>query len=160
MIEGSSDTRSPAPCIIDTGIIVNKRDMQKVLADLDRVRYLHIQGGKPLSRGEGYVVEVFADPHHATIVTNHSLYLNVNSFDCLELKQGVKSQTYFDLVQEGRILRLVPLTSPLKDESADPNMNSATLEAALAQVIAAKLDAQLDEGGDMVEDWGLGNSDW
>ncbi|MDY6940056.1 MAG: hypothetical protein SWY16_20675 [Cyanobacteriota bacterium] len=159
MIDRSSNTRPPAPCIIDTGIIVNKRDMQKVLADLDRVRYLHIEAGKPLSRGEGFVVEVFSDPQHSTIVTNHSLYLNVNSFDCLELKQGVQSQTYFDLVQEGRILRLVPLTSPLKDQE-EPSMNSATLEAALAQVIAAKLDAQLDEGGDMVEDWGLGSGDW
>lgn len=157
MINHSSELKTPAPCIVDTGIVVNKRDMQRVLADLDHVRYLHIHNGKPQSRGEGCIVEVFADPNQSTLVANNSIYLNVHSFDYLELKQGVKSETYFDLVQEQRLLRLIPLTSPLKDKT-DREVNPATLEDALAQLIAAKLDAQTDENGERIsEDWEL---DW
>lgn len=151
MVNSSFNTQKPAPCIVDTGTLVNKRDMQKVLADLDRVRYIYIQNGKPMSRGEGYVVEVFADPSQSTVVTNHSLYLNVCSFDCLELKTGVRSEAYFDLVQENRLLRLIPMTSPLKEQAAS-HVNAATLEAALAGAIAAKLDAQIDEDEEL-EDW-------
>ncbi|MGB3239738.1 MAG: hypothetical protein WBB29_15690, partial [Geitlerinemataceae cyanobacterium] len=95
----------------------------------------------------------FADPQQSTVVAHHSLYINVSSFDCLELKEGVQSETYFDLVQENRLLRLIPMTSPLKDKVA-PNVNSETLEAALASAIAAKLDAHIDEINDEeVSDW-------
>ncbi|NEQ99918.1 MAG: hypothetical protein F6K30_25005 [Cyanothece sp. SIO2G6] len=77
----------PAPCIVDAGIIVNKQDMRRLLCDLGAVRYHYDQGGRCISEGEGYVVEVFSDPDEATLVTNHSLYLNVCSFDYLELSQ-------------------------------------------------------------------------
>lgn len=153
MVNSSFNTQTPAPCIVDVGTLVNKRDMQKIIADLDHVRYIYIQNGKPMSRGEGYVVEVFADPQQSTVVANHSLYINVCSFDCLELKEGVRAETYFDLVQENRLLRLIPMTSPLKDKVAS-NVNSETLEAALASAIAAKLDAQLDDLNDEeLGDW-------
>jgi hypothetical protein len=131
--------------------------MQRILADLDHVRYIHIHNGKPQSRGEGCIVEVFADPQQSTLVANNSIYLNVHSFDYLELKQGVKAETYFDLIQENRVLRLIPLTSPLKDKIGQ-TPNSASLEDALAQLIAAKLDAQeVDENGNRPEGWEL---DW
>jgi len=76
-----SNNRVVAPCIIDTGIVVNKRDIKRLLFDLGRVRYLHIQDGKIYSEGEGYVLEVFANPDRSTLIANHALYLNVHSFD-------------------------------------------------------------------------------
>ncbi|MGC9503542.1 hypothetical protein [Baaleninema sp.] len=144
MLDRSSDTRIPAPCIIETGLIVNKRDMQRVLGDLHQVRYLYLQDGEPHSRGEAYVVEVFSDPQQSTILANRSLYLNVASFDYLELKRGDGANTYFDLVQESRQLRLIPVTSPLVDRS-ESEFSDDTLESVLAQVISAKLDAQIDD---------------
>ena len=77
----------PAPCIVDSGTVVNKQDMRRVLCDLGPVQYRYTQGEHCISEGEGYVVEVFADPNEATLVTNHSLYLNICSFDYLELSQ-------------------------------------------------------------------------
>lgn len=140
-------TQFPAPCIIDTGIIVNKLDMRRLLTDLRRVRYLHIQDGNLHREAEGYVLEVFADPRRATVVVNHALYLNVYSFDYLELQLSPQQESYFDLVQENRRLRLIPLSNPLQDGGSD-NLNDADLEAVVDQVLSAKWDLNIDEDCD------------
>ncbi|MBD2311020.1 hypothetical protein H6G20_04880 [Desertifilum sp. FACHB-1129] len=138
------NTRLPAPCIINTGAIVNKRDMQRLLADLGRVRYFHLEDGQLQSEGEGYVREVFADPQQATIVANQTLYLNVYSFDYIELRQSSEQATYLDLVQDTRLLRLMPLSNPLQEQT-HRNLNVAALEAMLADVLAAGWDVQIDD---------------
>ncbi len=137
-----------APCIIDTGIVVNKLDMRRLLTDLSRVRYIHFQDGKRQSEGEGYVLEVCADPQRSTLVANHSLYLNVYSFDYLELKVSPDKETCFDLIQEGRQLRLIPLCNPLS-ERENKQFSSSALEAVLTQVLSAKLDAEIDDDGNL-----------
>ncbi|MCZ0898514.1 hypothetical protein ON021_29965 [Microcoleus sp. HI-ES] len=138
------NNRVVAPCIIDTGIVVNKRDIKRLLCDLGRVRYLHIQDGQIYSEGEGYVLEVFANPHRSTLIANHALYLNVYSFDYLELKQSPVDGAYFDLIQEGRQLRLIPLSNPLQEQFAR-NLNAAALDAVVDQVLSGNWDLQLDE---------------
>ncbi len=138
------NNRVVAPCIIDTGIVVNKRDIKRLLFDLGRVRYLHIQDGKIYSEGEGYVFEVFANPDRSTLIANHALYLNVYSFDYLELKQSPVEGAYFELIQEGRQLRLIPLSNPLQEQVAR-NLNAAALDAAVDQVLSGNWDLQLDE---------------
>lgn len=148
MIDDLSNTRVPAPCIIDNGIVVNKSDMKRILTDLGHVRYTHSQDGQVQSQGEGYIIEVFADSHQSTLIANQSIYLNVCSFDYLQLGGGAQSETYIDLVQETRHLRLIPISSPLKEQNT-PGLNSAALEAALAQVLCAKLDAQIDDDGSL-----------
>lgn len=136
--------RVSAPCIIDTGIIVNKRDIQKLLVDLGKVRYIHIQDNQIKSQGEGHVLEVFADPQQATLIANHALYLNVYSFDYLELKQSSDYETYFDLAQEGRLLRLIPLSNPLQDQ-ATRNLQAAAFDAVMDQVLSNNWDAPFDD---------------
>ncbi|MCC3419448.1 MAG: hypothetical protein JGK24_26470 [Microcoleus sp. PH2017_29_MFU_D_A] len=138
------NNRVVAPCIIDTGIVVNKRDIKRLLFDLGRVRYLHIQDGKIYSEGEGYVLEVFANPDRSTLIANHALYLNVYSFDYLELKQSPEEGSYFDLMQDGRQLRLIPLSNPLQEQVAR-NLNAAALDAVVDQVLSGNWDLQLDE---------------
>lgn len=147
MSHDRSHKRLPAPCIIDTGIIVNKLDMRRILVDLRHVSYLHIHDGNLQSQGEGYVLEVFSDRERATLVANHALYLNVHSFDYLELKQSVEKESYFDLVQENRRLRLIPLSNLLQ-ERANANLNAADLEAVVDQVLSAKWDLQIDDEGE------------
>ncbi|MFS8818970.1 hypothetical protein NW805_00655 [Synechococcus sp. W60.1] len=121
-----TDTHPCAPCIVNTGTLVNKRDIYRLLSDLARVRYFDIVDGSVRKQGEGCVVDVFQDPTAATLVVNRSLYLNVNSFDyaCLrdpaseeEIANLGKEQpgVVIDLVQDGRILRLVPLAEPRSD---------------------------------------------
>lgn len=101
----------PAPCIVDAGIVVNKQDIRRLLCDLGAVRYRYTQGERCISEGEGYVVEVFSDPDEATLVTNHSLYLNICSFDYLELSQ---------LPPQELPLRPISSKSPMPHE---PNCN-------------------------------------
>lgn len=138
-----------APCIVDTGIVVNKQDMQRLLSDLGRVRYIHIQDGQICSQGEGFVLEVFADVTRATIVANHALYLNVYSFDYLELSRGAnEDEAYFDLIQDSRQLRLIPLSNPLKEREGR-YFNASALETAIAEVLSAKLDAEIDDEGNL-----------
>lgn len=139
----SRPSRIPAPCIIDDGTIIDKQDMQRVLTDLNRVRYIHIQDGRTRSEGEGCVLEVFADPHRATMVANHALYLNVHSFDYLQLSK-IEAESYFDLIQDDRQLRLIPLSNPMQEQS-NRGINVAELEAMVAEVLSASLDVQIDD---------------
>ena len=140
------DSQLPAPCIINTGIITNKIDMGRLLADLGRVRYVYIQDGKLSSQGEGDVMEIFTNPQQATLIANHALYLNLHSFDYLELKQSLEKETYFDLMLDTTCLRLIPLSTPLQ-ERVTRNLNAGSLEAMMDQVISAKWDAEIDDDG-------------
>lgn len=140
----SGNTKLPAPCIVDTGIIVNKQDMQRLLTDLSRVRYRYSQEATLLVEDEGYVLEVFADPQRSTLVANHTLYINVYSFDYLELKRSDDQQVYFDLIQENQHLRLMPLSNPLQ-EQRNRGLNVAALEAVVAEVLSASWDVRIDD---------------
>lgn len=144
MSQDQVSPRIPAPCIIDTGTIINKQDMRRLLSDLGRVRYIHTLDDKILSQGEGCVVEVFADPQQSTIIANQSIYINVYSFDYLALNQSAEQEAYFDLVQDHRQVRLIPLYNPLQDQTGQ-NINAAALEAMVTQVLSAKWDVQLDD---------------
>jgi hypothetical protein len=146
MSQHHSDIKLPAPCIINTGIIVNKIDMRRLLTDLGRVRYIHIQEDKLQTEGEGDVLEVFANRNRSTLVANHALYLNVHSFDYLELKQSPEQETYFDLIQDDRCLRLIPLSTPVQ-ERATRNLSETAWEAMMDHVLSARWDAEIDDDG-------------
>ncbi|OKH24090.1 hypothetical protein NIES593_07965 [Hydrococcus rivularis NIES-593] len=148
MSQEQSAHHLPAPCIIDSGTIVNKADIQRLLNDLGRVRYIHTLDGQLQSEGEGWVLEVFVDPDRATLVANRKLYLNVLSFDYLQLHQSLEKETYFDLIQDNRQLRLIPVANALQDPEVTSNIDAATLEAMVAQVLSARWDVQLDDEDD------------
>ncbi|HEY9743769.1 MAG TPA: hypothetical protein V6C90_25055 [Coleofasciculaceae cyanobacterium] len=137
----------PAPCIIDTGIIINKQDIGRLLTDLTRVRYIHTLDGKLQNEGEGYVMEVFAAPNRSTLIANQALYLNVQSFDYLHLSQSPEKEAYFDLIQDNRQLRLIPLSNPFQEQSTQ-QLNADALEAMVTQVLSAKWDVQIDDDSD------------
>ncbi|MEC4984936.1 MAG: hypothetical protein SAJ37_18780 [Oscillatoria sp. PMC 1068.18] len=134
----------PAPCIIETGIIVNKDDMRRLLTHLGRVHYLHFLDGEIVNEGEGCILEVFSDPQQSTLIVNYSLYINVQSFDYLHLCQSSEKETYLELIQDNRQLRLVPCLNPLQDAKTQ-NLDAAELEAMVTQVLSAKWDVQIDE---------------
>lgn len=138
------NTRLPAPCILNRGVIVNPQDIQKVIGDLHLVRYLELFDGQTQATGEAYIQEVFAEPLRSTILANHTLYLNIQSFDYLQLQQSDNQETYFDLVQDNRVLRLIPLSNPLQNQPVN-SINTAALEVMMAEVLAANLDVQMDD---------------
>jgi 7-keto-8-aminopelargonate synthetase-like enzyme len=142
--KSSGNAKLPAPCIVDTGIIVNKQDMQRLLGDLNRVRYRYSQDGNLLAEDEGYVLEVFSDPQRSTLVANHTLYINVCSFDYLALKRSPDQQACFDLIQENQQLSLMPLSNPLQDQR-NRSLNAAALEAVVAEVLSASWDVRIDD---------------
>jgi glutaminase len=137
-------TKMPAPCIVNMGIVVNKLDIRRLLHDLGRVHYIYTQENQLMSEGEGDVMEVFANSHRSTLVTNNALYVNVDSFDYLELKLSPQKETYFDLVQEEMCLRLIPLSTPLQARR-DRQFNVTVIEAMMDQVLAARWDAEIDD---------------
>lgn len=142
MNQDPSSYQLPAPCIVDTGIIVQKDDMRRLLGSLQRVRYIHSLEGEVKSEGEGCILEVFNNSHQATLIANQALYLNVQSFDYLQLHQD--EENYFDLVQDNRQLRLIPLSASWQTDAIS-QLDTASLEAMVAQVLAARWDVQLDD---------------
>jgi hypothetical protein len=134
----------PAPCIIESGLVINKDDMRRLLNDLSRVHYIHILDGKIENEGEGWILDVFNDPTQSTIIANRSIYINLQSFDYLELLQTPEAQTHFDLIQDNRRLRLVPLSHCCQNSGDDSTVDDDTLEAMLTEVFAAKWEMQQD----------------
>ncbi|MEL6224202.1 MAG: hypothetical protein AAFQ57_01405 [Cyanobacteria bacterium J06626_14] len=139
----SGETNLPAPCIVDSGIVVNRQDMQRLLADLGHVRYRYTNGNSLISEGEGYILEVFSDITQATLVTNASLYINVCSFDYLELARAADGEAYFKLIQDNQTLCLTPLSNPVKRQG-DRLTHTAVIEAMVAEVLSANIDMRLD----------------
>jgi len=133
----------PAPCLVDVGTIVNKQDMCRILSNLGAVHYSYRTDDACLEEGNGYVVEVFCDLQQATLVANRTLYLNVCSFDAIELRR-VHGEARFDLVQDDRQLRLTPLSSPLH-EQADHDMELAALDAMVSDVLSSDMDVKEPE---------------
>ena len=133
----------PAPCIVDNGIVVHKADMLRLLRGLRHVRYIHRQDNEITSTGEGCVMEAFSDPNQATLVANRSLYLNVHSFDYLEvIRSG--DETSFALVQDNRCLCLTPVSQSYESQTSS-QLDAATLEAIVTEALSASLDASLDD---------------
>ena len=99
------------PCIVEYGIIYSKRDMIRILRDLDHVEYLDLIDNVTVARGEGYVVEVFANSFDSTIVFNNRLHINVNSFDFLKVRS--EPEKLVELISGHRTVRLRPLTNVL-----------------------------------------------
>lgn len=147
MSQNKRSSQVLAPCIIDNGIVVNKEDMYRLLNDLGHVHYCHYLDGECSGEGEGYIVEVFDDASQATLIANQTIYLNLSSFDYLQL-EATGNGTYFDLIQEQRTLRLFPKSNPLNYHDADSNLDPATLEAMVTDVLSARHDVQLDEEDD------------
>ena len=137
----------PAPCVIESGILVNKEDIKRLINDLTQVRYIHDIDGIVQNQGQGWILEVFNDPNQATIVVNNSLYINIQSFDYLKLNQVSPYETYFDLIQENRTLRLIPMATASQEQQnqVSKNLGFDNLDDMLGEVFSAKWDVQADD---------------
>ncbi len=138
--------RGPAPCLVDTGMLIDKRDMHRLLGDLGRVHYIFFQDGGVVSQGDGAVVEVFCEGHSATMVTNGSLYLNVMSFDCLKLGRSPEG-SFFDLIMDDRMLRLIPVMELLGTQRVS-GLDRAALDAVVADVLSGGWENGIEDDDD------------
>ncbi len=136
---------SIAPCIVDTGIIVNKDDMQRLLNDLCHVCYRHSIDNRIDSEGEGFIQEIFSDAYQSTLIANGNLYINLKSFDYLQLSKSLDNRACFDLIQDNRQLRLIPISNNTLNREQNEGINAAAIEAMVTEVLSARLDVQLDD---------------
>jgi hypothetical protein len=143
----SNNCQLPAPCVIESGILVNKEDIKRLINDLTQVRYIHDIDGVVQNQGQGWILEVFNDPTQATIVVNNSLYINIQSFDYLKLNQVSPYETYFDLIQDNRTLRLIPLATAHQEQQQQvcKNLGFDGFDDMLEEVFSAQWDVQADD---------------
>lgn len=135
----------PAPCIVDAGTIVNKDDIKRLLGDLGHVKYIHTIDTQICGEGEGWILEIFNDPYQATLIANSNLYLNIQSFDFLKLYKTSENVTYFDLIQDKRQLRLIPISIKSVDQELNKSIDENIIEQIMKEVIASRFDAGFDE---------------
>lgn len=129
-------------CLVDYGIVYSKRDMIRVLRDLDRVEYIDLIDNLAVAKGEGYVIEVYANGHDSTIVFNNRLHINVNGFDFLKIKSNPENS--IELISGHRIIRLKPLTNILKTNQAALEEEIDEQRIALASQMACDNEVDLD----------------
>ena len=107
----SINTDNQISCLVEQGIIYSKRDMIRILRDLDRVLYVDLIDNASVANGEGYVVEVYANGYDSTLVFNNRLHINVNSFDFLKITS--QPDKLVELISGHRVMKLKPLTNIL-----------------------------------------------
>ncbi len=129
-------------CLVDYGIVYSKRDMIRVLRDLDRVEYVDLIDNLAVAKGEGYVIEVYANVHDSTIIFNNRLHINVNGFDFLKIKSAPENA--IELISGHRIIRLKPLTNILKTNQAAVEEEIDEQRIALASQMACDNEVDLD----------------
>ncbi len=135
----------PAPCIVDEGILIDRDDIKRLLADMCHVYYVHTIEGQVTSEGKGFIQEIFIDSHQSTLIANSKIYININSFDYLELSKSTDNEACFDLVQDNRQLRLIPVPRNHHSQNISREIDAEAIEAMVTEVLSARLDVQLDD---------------
>lgn len=110
-----NDLENQVSCLVNSGIVYSKRDMIRILRDLDRVAYIDCVDNAQVASGEGYVIDVYANGFDSTLIFNNRLHINVNGFDYLKITSNPKAQV--ELVSSGRIIKLKPLPSLYKESA-------------------------------------------
>jgi len=105
----NSHYETPAPCIVNEGTLINRKDMLRALETLESVKYEYVVDGNVISQGEGVVVKVFSSTETSTLVVNGCLFLNILSFNYLRFFPHNNSLTTVELVENSKILRLTPV---------------------------------------------------
>ena len=108
----NTDVENQISCLVESGIVYSKRDMIRILRDLDYVEYIDLVDNIIVAQGQGYVIEVYANSFDSTLVFNNRLHINVNGFDFLKLRSNPKKEV--ELISGHRIIKLTPLTNILK----------------------------------------------
>ncbi|MBS3908758.1 MAG: hypothetical protein KGZ93_03945 [Actinobacteria bacterium] len=100
---------SPAPCIVNEGILINKKDMRRALETLESVKYTYNVDGDTISEGEGVVVKVFSNAETSTLIVNGCIFLNILSFNYLRFFPHDNNLSVIELVDDIKILKLTPV---------------------------------------------------
>ncbi len=138
----SNENENQISCLVDSGIVYSKRDMIRVLRDLDRVEYIDFIDSTTVAQGEGYIVEVYINGYDSTIVFNNRLHINVNGFDFLKIKTN--PERLVELISGHRIIQLKPLTNILTTNKAAIEEEIDEQRIALASQLACDNEVDLN----------------
>lgn len=171
----SNEIQMPAPCIVDIGIVVNKQDMLRILADLGRVRYCYGQ----MERGqlESGLPEGCSTGNHPAkghLSENQPSQLSPAPEDegyILEVFSDPQRSTLvanhalyinvcsFDYLKLNRLPDQQPCFDLIQEnqrlrivplsnplqEQKSRSLNAAALEAVVAEVLSASWDMRIDD---------------
>ena len=143
-------TENQISCLVDFGMIYSKRDMIRLLRDLDRVEYVDLIDNLAVAQGEGYIVEVYANNHDSTIVFNHRLHINVNGFDFLKIRSNPDKTV--ELVSGHRVIKLKPLTNILITNRSAVEEEIDEQRVAIASQLACDNEVDLDYSSEQFPD--------
>lgn len=129
-------------CLVNYGTVYSKRDMIRILRDLDRVEYSDFIDDTAVAQGEGYVVEVYANSYDSTIVFNHRLHINVNGFDFLKI--ATSPDKTVELVSGHRIIKLKSLTNILATNQTTIEEEIDEQRIAIASQLACDNEIDID----------------
>ena len=138
----SKNTDNQISCLVESGIIYSKRDMIRILRDLDRVLYVDLIDNASVANGEGYVVEVYANSFDSTLVFNNKLHVNVNSFDFLKITS--QPEKLVELVSGHRVIKLKPLTNILLTNQSQIEEEIDEQRVAIASQLACDNEVDLN----------------
>jgi len=117
---------TPAPCIVNEGVLINKKDMRRALETLEAVRYTYYVDGDIIFQGEGVVVKVFSSSDTSTLVVNGCLFLNILSFNYVHFFVQEDGLTTMELVENNRVLQLTPIEDTRKLSRINREIFAAT----------------------------------
>ncbi len=106
--------QTSAPCIVNEGILINKKDMLRALETLESVKYTYFVDGNVIGQGEGVVVKVFSSQDTSTLVINGCLFLNILSFNYLRFYAQDNGLTTIELIEDSKILRLISIEDDVR----------------------------------------------
>lgn len=100
---------SNAPCIVNEGTLINKKDIIRALETLENVAYEYRVDSKIMARGEGWILKIFASRESSTLIINDCIYINIMSFDYLRFGRNKNGQTVIELVNDTCCLKMTAL---------------------------------------------------
>jgi hypothetical protein len=101
--------KTNAPCIVNEGTLINKRDIIRALETLENVGYEYRVDNKTMAKGEGWILKIFASRESSTLIINDCIYINVLSFDYLRFYRNKTNQTIAELVNDTCSLKMTAL---------------------------------------------------
>ena len=102
------DQRRDIQFIVNNGIIYSKREMLRLLWDLNHIAYYEVIGPKVVNKGRGFVMRVSANASDPTLFLNGRVYININSFNYMKVKSAMKNLTMYELYGNDRIMKIIP----------------------------------------------------
>ena len=130
------------PCLVEYGIIYSKRDMIRILRDLDRVQYVDLIDNLTVASGEGFVIDVYANTYDSTLIFNNRIHLNVNGFEILKIRST--PEKIVELISGHRTIKLKPLTNIMKQSHSQIEEEIDEQRIALASQMACDNEVDID----------------